>query len=730
MLTNPLEGYVDIHVQPAPEQLPKTANPNAKLLWPDYTVSYRTANFVYEEGLFEGRFVSLSYNASGYMMAANYIPAPSYMDIRRFPQPESFRIEVDGQSLCSHWEWGGFEKTETPKGLLGTVTLIHKIRPVTVRIHTLLDGTPVMQRWIDVVNTSDKPAALSAFAPISGPMQITRGYASRLQPGDSLYKLGAMSLCSWGHEGSFEWVDLPDAIYTVAGRFRRNRHRHPMFVLANRATGEHFICQLAWSSGYAFEFDLCEDTSDDACLSFKVALDSPAPLRMIDPGETWAGPAVHLGAVFGGLDAAVNAMHKHVRKTVFWPNAMGRSSAWVQSGIGPEYDMSRESTLNAIDYAASIGVELFFIDAGWYTPPKNEDLWWTLCGDWNYNTERYPNGLSEIVDYAHSKGLKFGLWMDADRIGPSSKVYKEHPDWVGTRYNGSPAVSGSLNLADPKVADWMESQIAHVIGDYHLDFFRLDWNVSYEDLHQYNLRDGYLENTFARYNENLYRVYGNLRKRFPDVIFENCAGGGGRTDLGLIDKFSHTWVTDWQIAPRSFLITNGMTIALPPERINRLMGGQTAYLTADLRFQVRNQMFTQANWGGICPPFARQNEEQLNVMRHHIGIFKDFVRPMFDHSCIYHHTPVLDREPHGFGVLELATEEGDRSMIGVFQLSDPQQPVTTVYPRGIKASGSYKVTFDNTGAASTVSGYDLVHNGIRVELEGALTSELILIEAE
>ena len=69
-------------------------------------------------------------------------------------------------------------------------------------------------------------------------------------------------------------------------------------------------------------------------------------------------------------------------------------------------------------------------------------------------------------------------------------------------------------------------------------------------------------------------MYDRIRKRFPDLILENCAGGGGRTDIGMIRRFSHTWVTDWQLAPRSFTVTNGMIIDLPPEYVDRLIDGR------------------------------------------------------------------------------------------------------------------------------------------------------------
>mgnify|MGYP003051262702 CR=1 FL=1 len=101
----------------------------------------------------------------------------------------------------------------------------------------------------------------------------------------------------------------------------------------------------------------------------------------------------------------------------------------------------------------------------------------------------------------------------------------------------------------------------------------LNYNIGAQDAVAYNERDGYLENTFLRYYDNVYAVYSRLRRDYPNVIFESCAGGGGRTDLGMVSNFTHSWVTDWQIHPRAFSITNGMTMALPPECVDRLIGG-------------------------------------------------------------------------------------------------------------------------------------------------------------
>ena len=697
---------------------------------PEITVSYRTGMMVFEEGLRDGRWVALSYSANGCLMAANDRPAPTFMKTEQFSRPQSFRVSADGQDLDSHWRFAG-AKTERGEDTMRTcVTLEHTVRPVTVRIHTLLDGTAVMQRSIEVVNTGESPMALAAMAPLSGAVQQTGRDKNRLDVSGELYRLGYMKYSGWGGEGDFHWETLPDEIFTVAGRYRRDRFRHPMFLLENRLTGETFIAQLAWSGGYAFTFDLNRELPGTANLSFDIAVDAPAPLKVIEPGESCESPAVHIGVVFGGLDPAVQEMHDHVRRSVMLPPTRG-VTGWIESGIGAEFDMSLESTFNAIEQAHRIGSEVFFIDAGWYVEPNRENAeWWYRCGDWRYNSERYPNGIEQVREAVHSKGMLFGLWMDADRIGPASRAWQEHEDWIVKNYDGKRSENGLLNLAEDEVAAWMEREIRFLLDNYKLDMFRLDYNVGVRDTLAYNEREGYTENTLLRYYDNVYAVYKRLRRDYPGVVFENCAGGGGRTDLGMVSCFTHTWVTDWQIHPRAFSITNGMTMALPPECVDRLMIGQASYLTADLSTMLRNQLFARPTISALHTTYFGENPQQTALVRHNVEIYKNFVRPMHTDSRCYHHTPELSKACDGFGVIELAAKDRSRGMIGIFRLAEPEREETTVFPRGVDLSKNYLVTFDNSGAKVRLSGFELAQNGLRIRLGSALTSELVLYSEE
>ena len=310
--------------------------------------------------------------------------------------PEAFWLEIDGQSLASDWKWVGLEKKPSGGGKLEVVvTLQHAVRPVTVKVHTKLDGTAILTRWLEITNTGARPAAIGAASSWAGVMQNTKRWKSLLEGTSTpLYSLGYFDISQWGHEGDFHWHDLPVAGYRVDGRSRRGRHRQPFFVLRNNATGEHFIGELAWSGGYSFEFDLRAEPDAAAALSFRAGPDARPPLRVVAPGETVSTPEMHLGVVLGGLDAAVQSLHTHLRRSVFLPQARGHGG-WVESGIGPEIEITPDEVMHAIDAGSQIGAEVFFIDASWYAPPRGN--WWTTVGDWNPNRQRFPEGSSPFA---------------------------------------------------------------------------------------------------------------------------------------------------------------------------------------------------------------------------------------------------------------------------------------------------------------------------------------------
>jgi len=194
-----------------------------------------------------------------------------------------------------------------------------------------------------------------------------------------------------------------------------------------------YFGQIGWTGGYDFWFDnIANHDSTSVLLALDMAVAGFNPLYLIQPGETFVSPQVHIGALIGNLDAAVNASYDHIRRSVLnLPEANG-DACIVGSIMGAEHDMSIETTKSFMDQMARVGAELFIVDAGWFAPPDRLGDWPKLVGNWQDDRDRYPNGIVELCDYAHSKGLKFGIWMCAEVIGEASRCRAEHPEWQTT----------------------------------------------------------------------------------------------------------------------------------------------------------------------------------------------------------------------------------------------------------------------------------------------------------
>ncbi len=692
---------------------------------------YRSGLSVYEERFVNNALVAAGWNGAGYPLNV-LTNCPNFINYTDFNDPSTFHIELDGQSVDYLLDLVGFETIDLENGSKEAIlTLKSKIKPVEIKVHTLLDGTPVFTRWLEVTNLSDKEMALSKLSVFSGALEQTLqvNHLTHKHTAEDMYQISYFESDQWAHEGKLVTKTLNPDKTTIGGRFTRGRYRYPAIYIQNKMNGGIFFAQLGWTGGYEFSLEnmFTENSWRDVTLGFDIAVTGFKPLRMIEAGETFVSPEVHIGYLIGTMDDVTNATYDHIRKSVL--NKPGTESAcMVGAGMGAEHDMSVETTKRYADQMAECGAEVFIVDAGWNCPPGKEMTEWrTRVGDYYPNPDRYPNGFMEIVDYIHSKGMKFGLWMEPDRIGTQAPIYKEHPDWfVKPAYTQTE--EGFLDFTNPEAAAWVESEITRAITDYKLDLFRIDCNVGSD--HYFTFHEGNHTNGGAvKHFEAFYAMFDRLKKRFPDVIFENCAGGGGRTDLGMLKNFNHSWVTDWQRAPRSLYITQGMTHVLPPEKVDRLVAGMGCHEIASLSFHMRNAMLSHMTLNVFSCMAATWNPRQIEFVKHSVQLYKDFIRPMLPTSRMYHHTMnMTSATEQNHLVMELASAERNKAAITVFTLPGWEHGTVTVYPKGLDVTKTYQVTLDNSGDTYTVSGRELCQKGVTTFPLGTMDSELILIE--
>lgn len=687
---------------------------------------YRTGKTVYEESLFNGGLISCGWNGAGYPLNV-LTNCPSRLDKRRFAEPFAFNIELDGQSVDFGLEFVDFITEKTEENVKSTLVLKSRIKPVQIKVHTILDGTAMFTRYLEIENLSGNCMSMSRLSLMSGGTEIceTDNY-TRSKQLDEFYSIGYFSDDSWGREGEFVWRKLMPEVNSIDTRFNRDRFRHPLLFIRNNLTGAIWFMQIGWSGGCRFTVDYnAQPDRDSTRLSFKAEIKSHNPMLVLKPYETFVTPEFHIGYGFGDVDFAVNEMHSHIRKSVLnMPEADG-AQALINCGMGAEHDMSVETSKAFIRQFAEMGGEIFTVDAGWECPPAKEMQWPDYNGTNYPNAERYPDGITVLSDYAHENGLKFGLWADIETAGKFCKLHETHPEWFSVNPFGE-ASPKYLDFSIPEAAEWAENELARIITDYKLDLLRVDHNVDYtEYFGMRNNEYGIPECVSIRHIKAVYEMYKNLKKRFPDVIFENCAGGGGRTDLGMMKNFNHTWVSDWQCAPHSVIITNGMTMALPTERVDRLFAGMGCHRYGSFDTHIRNCMLGHISLNVISPASADINAEQMEFVKHSVDVYKSFIRPFLANSKVYHHTP--DVKNNEFSVLEISSEDNSRGAITVFALSSAKGEIK-VCAKGADQSKNYRITFDNSGESFVVSGRELKQKGILTDIPSSMSSELILYE--
>jgi len=686
-----------------------------------------SASTVFEEALEHGRWIGLYWSAGGQVQRENVTAGLPALDALALPL-HTFELEVDGQSLHNRWEYVGASQRPGPRPgtVESVVELRHGVRPISVKVITRLDGTPILARYLEITNTGEASAALNHAASWSGVLWNTVRYPLQHNPhlttnpsaGAPPFRVGYFGNDYWGEEGDFRWQGLARDTFRIERSVTGRVFGSPYFIAENAATGQRFLLALAWSNNYTADFAV----HDDSCLSARLAPLAPAPLRVIAPGEMVTSPEVHLGPLHGSLDEAVATWHAHVRASVAPPRPEGKAMYTVAGRVVEE---PGEWILREIDIAAEMGVEAFMVDAGWYGAEFG--AWTALRGDWTEG-DWLPGGLAGIRQYCHDKGLLFGLWHEAEAMTKGSRLFAEHPGWL--LKNDEQECGETLDLANPDAAAFFEETVLRLIGEHRLDFYKLDYNVSVREGGQ-SLRDGYAESECWRHHEVLYRTYDCARQRFPEACLENCASGGGRLDIGMLSRFHYACESDWSVHPFAIRALNALTLFIPPEALcyyhNHANWGRVqAHLTADADTHLRVSLFALPIFVGFGGQSADRGTEFYQRTKRYIELHRGFCRPILaGHPRVYHHTPDIGvTGPAPWCVLEYAARDRSQGYAGVFKLAHDTEPYL-LRLRGIDRAAEYEVTLDNSSQTFRLSGRELA-NGLLIELDAALTSELVL----
>jgi alpha-galactosidase len=695
-------------------------------------VRYVIGKTVYIEGLVGDRFVGKGWSFEG---SSGAVIGGREDDAFEIVLQDDSLAEDSDKLLSTGWQWvsAGEEPRTNRGGRHFIVEISNSILPVTVKVHTVSDGTAIMKRWLEVTNHSKRPLAITGLAP----------WAGRLWSDDAQVDLGHSLRWQVPWEGWFGWTHLPSGV-TLIKNDRDRLWDDPYFVLHNESKGEYFFGELAWAANYVMEFKNVQG------LSFKIGPIASKSLRVIAAGETVTTPAVHLGFIKGDFDAAVQAMHDHIRTSVLPRCAPGHCNQ-VQYLIPEDWPMTvyrgkefNEANMKkCIDVAAAVGIEAFILDG---------PMWGSAYGNWLVPDRlRFPNGLKPLSDYAHKKGLRFGLYVESEggRDGDTSaswdggavigkwkesKVYNEHPEWFSPSLN--------LDLSIPEAAAYMESEVSKIIDVHGLDIYRHDQNgiVFFPPgpAAGQTLREGrFIESNYWRHYEAFDSIFEHIHAAHPNVILQQAAAGSFRLDLGTVGVFHEQFTSDRATMPYVYRMLSGMSVYLPPEALVNSNGMAWPQDQPDLDTTLRGAYAlgnTPMLFNFILPKSTDELKPEVrDRFLHYADMYKAFIRPLLPTSRVYHHAPVNETggvESGDWFAMEFGAPDRTKGWAVVIRLAKTTSDSYLLKPSGLDTSKKYRVTFDNTGKSLIIEGAALMRDGLPVTLPADRASELLLFEAD
>ena len=324
--------------------------------------------------------------------------------------------------------------------------------------------------------------------------------------------------------------------------------------------GEVYALSLCYSG--SFWADVFVDCNDMARAQIGIQ-----PFQFsweLKPGDSFQTPEAYLCYSANGLNGMSREFHhlcgRYITRGKY---AHASRPLLVNNWEATYFDFNEDKLLELAACAKDVGIDLFVLDDGWF---GHRDVDNSSLGDWVDDRRKLPNGLQGLSDKIHGLGLKFGLWFEPEMISPDSDLYRAHPDWcihIPGRMQVESRHQLVLDLSRKEVREYIIDAVSAAMERGNVDYVKWDMNRNMNMLHSDGLDSAHQKELNHRYILGLYEILEAVTSRFPDVLFESCAGGGGRFDFGMMHYMPQAWCSDDTDAFMRCRIQYGTSMVFP-----------------------------------------------------------------------------------------------------------------------------------------------------------------------
>lgn len=285
---------------------------------------------------------------------------------------------------------------------------------------------------------------------------------------------------------------------------------------------------------------------------------------ILKAGEEFQAPEVVMVYSHEGLGEMTRSYHDFYRNHMIRSKYLHKKRPiLINNWEATYFDFNTDKLLDIAREAKSCGIEMLVMDDGWFGVRNSDNC---SLGDWKVNTDKITGGLKYLVDEVNKIGLQFGIWFEPEMISPDSDLYRAHPDWA-IQIQGREATQSRnqyvLDFSRPEVRDYAYECVASVLRSANIAYVKWDMNRQLSDLGSSYLPKERQQELFHRYVLGVYELQERLVTEFPDLLLENCSGGGARFDPGMLYYSPQIWCSDNTDAVERLMIQEGSALIYP-----------------------------------------------------------------------------------------------------------------------------------------------------------------------
>ena len=458
----------------------------------------------------------------------------------------SHRILAEKPALC------GLPSLRDENGDSETleVTTRDSVTGAVVKLYyTVYSDLPVMTRSAVIENDSDAV------------MELERVYSTCLELPTMDYDMVHL-YGKWFKERTVTERPLCHGIQSIASKRGSSSHNHNPFV----ALKKHGACEesgevyLVYSGNFAIDIEV-----DGFNTTRLIAGINPTDFTWrLEPGESFTAPEAVMVYTDKGVGEMSRIFHRTYRKHLIkspWRDI--ERPVLINSWEAAYFDFDDDKLVAFAHEAAKMGVDMLVMDDGWFGHRNLDD---SSLGDWYVNETKLKGGLAKLIDRVNAEGLKFGIWYEPEMISPDSDLYRAHPDWclhVRGRENSPARMQYVLDMSRKDVRDNIFEQMCSVLQNNKIDYVKWDFNRNITEAGSALLPPERQKEIMHRFVLGTYELMDRFVKAFPDILFENCSGGGGRFDPGMLYYSPQIWCSDNTDAIERLTIQFGTSMCYP-----------------------------------------------------------------------------------------------------------------------------------------------------------------------